>query len=69
MGKFLSWAWAIAHALTVFLWLASTSAYAHEVSPAVADLSHQDGVVTLDIELALEGFLARIDLSSVKDTN
>ena len=69
MGKFLSWALAVAHALPVIFWLASTSAYAHEVSPAVADLSHQDGVATLDIELALEGFLARIDLSAVTDTN
>jgi hypothetical protein len=69
MGKFLSWDRAIAPALTVFLWLASTGAYAHEVSPSVADLSHKDGVVTLDIELVLEGFLARIDLSAVADTN
>ena len=53
----------------MFFWLASTAANAHEVSPSVADLSHQDGVVRLDIELVLEGFLARIDLSAVTDTN
>ena len=69
MAKYLSRVWAVAQALIVFLWLASTSANAHEVSPSVADLSHQDGVMTLDIELVLEGFLARIDLSAVTDTN
>ncbi len=69
MEKFLFWVWAAAQALTVFFWLASTAANAHEVSPSVADLSHQDGVVRLDIELVLEGFLARIDLSAVTDTN
>lgn len=69
MGEILSWFRPAALALTALLWLISTSANAHEVSPSVADLSHQDGVVTLDIELALEGFLARIDLSAVTDTN
>ena len=35
----------------------------------MADLSHQDGIVTIDIELVLEGFLAGIDLYAVTDTN
>ena len=69
MEKFLSRAWAAAQAFALFFWFASTAANAHEVSPSVADLSHQDGVVRLDIELVLEGFLARIDLSAVTDTN
>lgn len=69
MAQLLSWIWAVGYALTVTLSLTNASAYAHEVSPAVADLSYQDGVVTLDIEMALEGFLAQIDLSAVTDTN
>jgi hypothetical protein len=69
MSKFRSWLGPAVQALTVCLWLVSTSASAHEVLPSVADLSHQDGIVTIDIELVLEGFLASIDLSAVADTN
>ena len=67
MSKFRSWLGPVVQALTVCLWLISTSTSAHEVSPSVADLSHQDGIVTMDIELVLEGFLASIDLSAVTD--
>jgi len=69
MSNFCSWLGAAVKLLTVCLWLFSTSASAHEVLPSVADLSHQDGIVTMDIELVLEGFLASIDLSAVADTN
>ncbi len=61
--------WAATKALALCLCLSGVAANAHEVSPSVADLSHSDGVATLDIELTLEGFLAGIDLSNVTDTN
>ena len=51
-------------------WLAfSVTASAHEVTPSIADLSVKDGVLTLDVRLSLEGFIAGIDLTDVTDTN
>jgi hypothetical protein len=51
-------------------WLAfSVTASAHEVTPSIADLSVKDGVLTLDVRLSLEGFIAGIDLTDVIDTN
>lgn len=51
-------------------WLALlTTANAHEVTPSIADMSTRDGVMTLDVRLSLEGFIAGIDLSDVTDTN
>ncbi len=51
-------------------WLAlATAAMAHEVTPSIADVSAKDGVLTLDVRLSLEGFVAGIDLSFVTDTN
>ena len=61
--------WAATKALTLCLCLFGVIANAHEVAPSVADLSHEDGVVALDIQLNLEGFLAGIDLSNVTDTD
>jgi uncharacterized membrane protein len=45
------------------------SAKAHEVVPAIADMTVKDGTVTLSIETPVEGFVSGIDLTSVKDTN
>ena len=51
-------------------WLAfNVPATAHEVTPSIADLSVKDGVLTLDVRLSLEGFVAGIDLNEVTDTN
>ena len=51
-------------------WMAfSLAASAHEVTPSIADLSVKDGVLTLDVRLSLEGFIAGIDLSDVTNTD
>ena len=44
-------------------------ALAHEVTPSIADMRVDDGVLTLDIRLSLEGFIAGIDLATTTDTN
>ena len=49
--------------------LAPTSARAHEVLPAIADLETAGDRLTLRVEAAVEGWLAGIDLSEVADTN
>ena len=56
--------------LVTSLWgLAAGAARAHEVLPAIADLEATGDRITLDIEAAVEGWLAGIDLSEVTDTN
>lgn len=47
----------------------STGAQAHEVTPSIADLTVNDGQVTLDIRANLEAFVAGIDLTALEDTN
>ena len=42
---------------------------AHEVQPAIADLSTGDGQVMLDIRLNAEAMLAGINLDGITDTN
>ncbi len=42
---------------------------AHEVQPTIGDLTVKDGVLTLDLRLNIEAFLAEIDLDIVEDTN
>jgi hydrogenase/urease accessory protein HupE len=55
---------------TLLVWLAFAAvSKAHEVVPAIADMSDKNGVVTIDVKLNVEGFIAGIDLSSVEDTN
>lgn len=46
-----------------------TEAPAHELRPAVADITVGRAEVTVEIELALEAMLARIDASLVGDTD
>jgi len=45
------------------------TARAHEVLPAIADFTVADGKLTLSIYASVEGFIAGIDLTVVKDTN
>lgn len=47
----------------------ATPAPAHEIRPAVADVTVTQTRVTMDITLTLEGLLAGIDLSEVEDTD
>jgi hypothetical protein len=44
-------------------------AVAHEVLPAIADMTRVDDRVTFDVELNVESFLAGIDLTETRDTN
>jgi hypothetical protein len=53
----------------VSVMIVASSAQAHEVQPAVADLVYVDGRIELTLEMNLEGVLAGIDLGSVLDTN
>ena len=53
----------------VALWLALASVVsAHEVLPAIGDLTATDGVVTLSISANLASFVAAIDLDGLDDT-
>lgn len=62
---------------TIRVWLAAAvssavlaaGAQAHEVTPSIADLTVNDGQVTLDIRANLEAFVAGIDLTALEDTN
>lgn len=47
----------------------SAPSFAHEVSPSIGDLSTDGRVLTLDIRLNLEAFVAGIDLDGIEDTN
>lgn len=51
------------------LLVTSTPAYAHEISPAIADLSQQGNSLHLDISVNMEAILAGIDQSAYGDTN
>lgn len=42
---------------------------AHELSPTVADVSAANGVLTVDLRLNAEAFLADLDLDELSDTN
>ncbi|MEM6635696.1 MAG: HupE/UreJ family protein [Pseudomonadota bacterium] len=49
------------------LW--ATALHAHEVRPAIADATITEDAINLQIELALEGLIAGLDLSAVQNTN
>lgn len=50
-------------------WIAAGSARAHEVTPTIADLRVEAGVLTLDLRLNAEAFVAGIDLDGLGNTN
>ena len=60
----------LALAKALALWIALTSwAVAHEVVPAIADMTKTDSVLNFEVRLAVEGLIAGIDLNVTSDTN
>lgn len=55
--------------LFAFAMLGASPGFAHQIVPAIADLSEADGQLHLTIRLPLEGVLAGIDLGATKNTN
>ena len=54
----------------LLLWFTTLSmAAAHEVLPAIADMTVADGRITFAVDANIEGFVAGIDLSDVADTD
>ncbi|MEL6600538.1 MAG: HupE/UreJ family protein [Pseudomonadota bacterium] len=59
----------ILYALT-FVWaMVASPAAAHEIQPSVADLTAEEGQVTLDIRMTLEAAVAGVDLQGLEDTD
>ena len=59
---------ALSRALAVWITLSSWAA-AHEVVPAIADMTQTDGTLTFEVRLAVEGLIAGINLTQTADTN
>lgn len=54
----------------VVLWCIATGpAQAHEVLPAIADMTQDGDTLVFDVSLNAEGFIAGIDLTDISDTN
>ena len=64
----LSFVRALSSALLIWITTLS-SAWAHEVLPSIADMSHNGDQLEFDIRLNLESFIAGIDQTAVEDTN
>ncbi|MFM2356604.1 MAG: hypothetical protein RLZZ528_2340 [Pseudomonadota bacterium] len=58
----------LACAMTVLCWVPGRGE-AHEVIPAISDLTVGEGRLTLSVEMPIEGLIAGIDLAAVTDTN
>lgn len=54
---------------SLMLALGAGAAVAHEVVPAIADMTVTDGVVTIDMRVNIEAQLSGIDLDEVADTD
>jgi hydrogenase/urease accessory protein HupE len=59
----------VSRILVVLSILCTSAAQAHEVIPAIADLTTANAKLTLTIKTSVEGFMAGIDLTEIKDTN
>lgn len=53
----------------VFFVISGFYAHAHEVRPAIADVTITSKQITLDLQVNIEAFVAGIDLSAVADTD
>lgn len=62
---------AVLSSLALFLSLLAAPFHeaAHEVTPTIADLRVEGGIVVLDLRLNIEAFVAGIDLDGMADTN
>jgi uncharacterized membrane protein len=63
------WFLPIMRVLAVLSIFCAGAAQAHEVMPAVSDLTVADGKLTLSVDAPVEGFISGIDLTAVTDTN
>lgn len=59
---------ALSSALVLWITLAS-AATAHEVLPAIADMSQDGDTLVFDVQVNMEGLVSGIDLTDVADTN
>ena len=56
--------------ITAWIFLSTCGqVYSHEISPSVSDIEIKGNTVTLEIQLNLESFVARIDLLSLDNTD
>ncbi|WP_306131573.1 HupE/UreJ family protein [Roseivivax marinus] len=55
--------------LTAFVVLAASAVHAHEVRPAIADLTAEDGALSMTVTMNGEAAVAGLDLEGVEDTN
>ena len=56
--------------ITAWIFLSTCGqVYSHEISPSVSDIEIKGNTVTLEIQLNLESFVARIDLQSLDNTD
>ncbi len=68
MAAALSWFLVVLRTIVLVSTLCVT-ARAHEVLPAIADLTVVDGTLTLTVKVPVEGFMSGIDMTTVTDTN
>lgn len=54
---------------SLWLMLWSAAAAAHEVTPTIGDFVTRDGILTLDLRMNVEAFVAGIDLDGMANTN
>ena len=69
VGRGFHWLRILFALLLCWVAIAAASARAHEVTPAIADFTIEDGQITLQVRLNSEAFVAGINLDGLADTN
>ena len=69
VGRGFHWLRILFALLLCWVAIAAASARAHEVTPAIADFTIEDGRITLQVRLNAEAFVAGINLDGLADTN